>query len=216
MLDKVAATGKQINLSIGASTLEEIGKAVARINAVSPSKIVLMYGIQNFPTSIEEINLNFMLTLKERFGLPIGYQDHCDAQFADAFRIPALAAGMGVAVLEKHITHDRSFKGIDHESALNPDEFKDFVNMVRKLECAKGSPEARPFSENELKYREFQKKSITAARDIPGGTALRGSDLLFLRAEELGIPPDNYESLVNRTTKRDINAFQIIREEDLN
>ena len=84
---------------------------------------IIMYGFQNFPTAPRDVHLNYMLKLKELFELPIGYQDHCDANEDSAFWLPAASVGMGINTLEKHITHDRSLKGIDHESALNPSEF---------------------------------------------------------------------------------------------
>lgn len=215
VLDKVAATGLPINLSIGASTLTEIQTAIERIKKVSQAKITLMYGYQNFPTAIEDIHLNYMMKIKELFELPIGYQDHCDADTKAAFWIPALSAGMGINVLEKHITHDRSLKGIDYQSALNPDEFKYFVSMVRELEAAKGMSIPKAFSPDELKYRQFQKKSIVAARDLKAGERLQEKDINFLRASELGIAPDKVGKVIHQTVKQDIAAYQIIREDDL-
>lgn len=215
VLKKVAATGLPINLSIGASTLGEIQTAIEKIRATSNSRITLMYGYQNFPTRPDDVHLNYMMKLRELFELPIGYQDHCDAETESAFWLPAAAVGMGVDVLEKHITHDRSFKGIDHESALNPDEFVRFVKMVRILESAKGSSVPRPFSDDEIKYREFQKKSIVAERDLPAGTELTEKDLIFMRAESLGLSPDKLQTILGKTTKCDIPAFKPLSEGDV-
>lgn len=215
VLEKVAATGRPMNLSVGASTIGEIQAALEKTRAISEAKITLMYGYQSFPTHPGDVHLNYMMKLKELFETPIGYQDHCDAETGSAFWLPAAAVGMGVDVLEKHITHERSFKGIDHESALNPDEFLRFVEMVRILESAKGSSIPRPFSDDEIKYREFQKKSIVATRDLPAGTELAYEDLTFMRAESLGLPPDKLEMIIGRTARRDIPAFQSLSEGDL-
>lgn len=215
MIDGIAETGKPINLSIGASTLIEIQNAIERIRKRSESKITLMYGYQNFPTNIKDIHLNYMLKLKELFELPIGYQDHCDAETEAAFWVSALSVGMGVSVLEKHLTHDRSYKGIDHESALDPDEFKRFVNMVRQLESAKGISVPKPFSLDEIKYRKFQKKSIVANHNLKIGTKIQIADIVFLRAEDLGLPPDQFEKVLGKKLNKDILAYQIIQEEDL-
>ena len=148
--------------------------------------------------------------LKELFELPIGYQDHCDANEASAFWLPAASIGMGISVLEKHITHDRNFKGIDHESALNPDEFAEFVNMVNTIEKAKGVSIPRKFSDDERKYREFQKKSIVATHDMESGALLTQDDLTFMRAETLGISPDQIESVIGRRLTKPILAYEAI------
>jgi N,N'-diacetyllegionaminate synthase len=163
LLHEVAKTGRRIDLSVGASSLDEIQQAVEWIRSVSSdTEIWLMYGYQSFPTPVDGIHLDYMMKLAELFELPIGYQDHSDADFDAAYWLPAAAAGMGVRILEKHITHDRSLKGIDHESALNPDEFGKFVRMVREIEIAKGKSVPRQFSDQEQKYRKYSKKSLVA------------------------------------------------------
>ena len=215
MVKHVAATGKRIDLSVGASTITEIQSALEWIRETSQSEIWMMYGYQNFPTRTDDVHLDYMMKLKELFNVPVGYQDHSDANTDAAFWLPAAAVGMGVDILEKHITHDRSFKGIDHEAALNPDEFARFVKMVRELEAARGVATPRPFSADELKYRKYSKKSVVARHGLPAGSPISEEDLLFMRAAELGLPPDQINRLTGRTAKRNIEAYELIREEDL-
>lgn len=211
----VAEMGKRIDLSVGASTPDEIATAIDWIKRVPDSDIWLMYGYQNFPTPTDAVHLRYMMKLKQLFELPLGYQDHSDADTEAAFWLPAAALGLGVDILEKHITHDRAYKGIDHEAALNPDEFARFVQMIRTIEGAMGESVPRPFSEEELKYREYSKKSLVANRDLPEGATISEQDLTFMRAEKLGLPPDQGWRLVGRTTKRPIPRYHLIREEDV-
>jgi len=211
----VAQTGRRIDLSVGASTLDEIQKAISWIKRASGTAIWLMYGYQNFPTRTDEVNLSYMMKLKRLFELPLGYQDHSDADTEAAFWLPAAAMGMGVDILEKHITHDRSLKGIDHEAALNPDEFARFVRMVRTIEGAMGFSIPRPFSAEELKYRKYSKKSLVAARELPVGTVITEESLTFMRAEDLGLPPDRSDRLIGRKTNRRIERYHLVQEEDV-
>jgi sialic acid synthase SpsE len=220
LIEHVARKMKRIDLSTGASTIAEIQSALERIAAARPTSgkpdVWLMYGYQGFPTPTDAINLSYMMKLKGLFELPIGYQDHSDGDSEAAFWLPAAALGMGVDVLEKHITHDRAYKGIDHQAALNPDEFARFVAMVREIEAAKGSSTPRVFSPEELKYRKYAKKSIVAARDLPVGQTVGPNDLLFMRADSLGMPPDQTHRLIGRSTKRTIPAYHLINEDDVN
>lgn len=211
----VAATNKRIDLSVGASTLDEIQTAIEWIRETGTSDIWLMYGYQNFPTPTDAIHLNYMMKIKELFELPIGYQDHSDGNSQAAFFLPAAALGMRVDIIEKHITHNRSFKGIDHEAALNPDEFAKFVAMVREIEAAMGVATPKPFSQEELKYRKYSKKSIVACRDLPPDSQVTQEDLLFMRADKLGLPPDQAHQIIGKTTKETITAYQLIVEEDV-
>jgi len=212
LIKHVAQTNKRIDLSAGASTTGEMQSALEWINT---RDTWLMYGYQGFPTPTDAINLNYMMKLKQLFELPVGYQDHSDANLPAAFWLPAAALGMGVDVLEKHITHDRSYKGIDHEAALNPDEFARFVEMVREIEAARGHSTPRPFSPEEVKYRKYSKKSLVAARDLAEGHVIAAEDLLFMRADSLGAPPDQAERLVNRKLRRHIPAHHLVTEDDL-
>jgi N,N'-diacetyllegionaminate synthase len=214
LLRQVAATGRRIDLSVGASTLDEIAKAIATIRAVGDSPIWLMYGLQSFPTSPADARLAFMNKLAGLFDLPVGYQDHSDAETPSAFFLPAAALGMGVSILEKHITIDRSAKGADYQAALHPDEFTRFVAMVREIEAAAGDGTPAPFSAAEDRYRLYSKKSIVAAHDLAEGTTLAASDILFMRAQEFGLPPDQAQRLLGRKTCRAVCAFEILLEKD--
>ncbi|MBN1877194.1 MAG: N-acetylneuraminate synthase family protein [Anaerolineae bacterium] len=211
----VAATKKRIDLSVGASTIDEIATAIEWIRETSDSEIWMMYGYQNFPTPTDEIHLRYMMKLKRLFELPLGYQDHSDGNSETAFWLPATALGMGVDILEKHITHDRALKGIDHEAALNPDEFARFVEMVRILEGAMGVSIPHSFSDEELKYRKYSKKSLVATHDLPINHIITKKDLTFMRAENLGLPPDQNWRLLGKTTRREITKLHLIQEEDV-
>jgi sialic acid synthase SpsE len=218
LVNYVAQTNRRIDLSVGASTTGEIQSAlewIATGRGKEASETWLMYGYQGFPTPTHAINLSYMMKLKQLFELPIGYQDHSDANLPAAFWLPAAALGMGVDVLEKHITHDRSYKGIDHEAALNPDEFRKFVEMVREIEVAKGYSAPRAFSAEEIKYRKYSKKSLVASRNLAEGQVIASEDLIFMRADSLGVPPDQAERLVNRKTRRAIPAYHLVTEDDL-
>jgi sialic acid synthase SpsE len=216
LIKYLSQTNKRTDLCVGASTIDEIQKAIEWIRAVSNSEIWLMYGYQGFPTPTNAINLDYMIKLRDLFNLPVGYQDHSDADSEAAFWIPAAAVGMGVDAIEKHITHDRSFKGIDHEAALNPVEFSRFVSMVREIRKSKGLSTPRPFSNEELKYRKYSRKSLVAAHDLKIGTQISEDDFLVMRAESLGLPPDQVHRIIGRTTIRNIKAFHLVLEKDLN
>jgi len=198
LLRTVGATGRRVDLSIGAATLDEIQSAIEILRGAGCTEIWLMYGFQRFPTPPDAIDLRYMVRLGELFGLPVGYQDHADAGTDAAFWLPAAAVGAGARIIEKHITHDRSKRGVDHEAALNPDEFARFVGMIRLLDSAVGSGLPRPLTEEELEYRRYARKSLVAARDLQAGETLGASDLVAMRAEELGIPPDRVDELAGR------------------
>ena len=215
LIQYVAQTGRRIDLSVGASTLAEIQNAVQWIKNMGNFKTWLMYGYQSFPTPTDAINLSYMMKLKHLFERPIGYQDHSGGNDPAAFFLPAAAIGMGVDIIEKHITHDRSYKGIDHEAALDPEEFTKFVEMVREIELSKGTSTPQDFSEEEIKYRKYSKKSVVANRALPVGTVLTDKDLTFMRSNELGLPPSQIEQLLGKVVQTEIPQYALIESHHL-
>lgn len=210
LLKAAAETGKRVDLSVGGSTLDEITAALDKIKERSEAPIWLMYGLQNFPTPAEDVNLAILIKLKQLYELPVGYQDHSDADTAAAFWLPAAAQGMGVDILEKHITHDRSYRGVDHQAALNPDEFSRFVGMVREIDRAMGESTPRPFSAAEQRYRTYAKKSLVALHDVEAGEELREGDLEAMRVPEPGIPADRIDELIGRRVKKGLAQLDTI------
>ena len=215
MIKYVSETGRKIDLSVGASTLDEIQKAIEWIREISNPEIWLMYGLQNFPTKINEVNLSYMKKIKELFELPIGYQDHSDPENDAAYYLPATALGIGADILEKHITHNRSLKGVDHEAALNPDEFARFVRMVRTIEEGVGVSVPKPFSSAHIDYRKYSKKSLVLNKRLFKGDLIKEDDITFMRADRMGLRPDQAHRILHKATRKDIDAYHLILEEDV-
>lgn len=215
LLDAVARTGKRIDLSVGASTLTEIQDAIARVSERSAADIWLMYGLQNFPTPPSAVHLDYLAKLGPLFELPIGYQDHSDPETDASLWIPAAAQGMGVDILEKHLTHDRDLKGVDHEAALNPDEFVRFVAMVRQIDEARGDSRPKPFTTDEHTYRRYAKKRMVASRSLKAGTVIEDDHIRFMRAEAFTLTPDKLDLVVGQRLRRDLDRFEPFLLEDV-
>lgn len=216
VIKTVASTQKRIDLSIGGSNADEIQQCIEWIKEISNADIWLMYGLQHFPTPIDDICLEYMRNISKYYKLPIGYQDHSDPVDPAAFWLPAAAISSGIKIIEKHLTHDRSFKGVDHEAALNPDEFLRFAKMIRGLDTS-NVPMIFPreLSESEKKYRAYSRKSIVLANDLPAGRKIVRNDLLFLRSDEMGIAPVCIQEVIGRELNRPLKAYAVLTEEVL-
>lgn len=207
LLKTVAALGVLIHLSTGGSTEEEIRKALDIIKASNAkNSVVLMHGFQNFPTQLKDIHLSKIKSLQQRFGLPVGIQDHVAGQSEMAFFVPVMGLAMGCVCIEKHFTLDRALKESDYFSSLNPDELARFVQVVRQAEIAMGSP-SFDMSPEEITYRELLKKSIYTLKDIKKGEVLSLSNLCFKRSlENDRILSDQFVVIDGKKAARDIAA----------
>ena len=130
-----------------------------------------MHGFQGYPTKLKDLNLNRISNLKSRYQLSVGVSDHIDGESSMAKTIPLIGIGLGARVVEKHITLDRSKKGLDYYSSLNPDEFKEMVYSIRQVEKSLGSSDFE-LNENEFQYRLNHKKNPIAKNNIKKGTKL--------------------------------------------
>jgi len=207
---EVAKTKIPFTLGTGASTIEEITKGLNLAIENGAKDIILMHGVQNFPTQTEDLNISKVSFLKENFSIPVGYHDHTDGDDEFTHAVDLIAIGLGANVIEKHITLDRKEKGIDYQAALEPEEFKKFVDRIHRSYIAFGTSEVKPFTESELKYRKFQKKSIVAAVDLKAGEIITRDKVRFIRNENPGLSPAEFQSILGRQIKSYILKFQNI------
>lgn len=215
LLRIVAESGIPFTLGTGASTIEEIAQAVDTALVHGGNRIIIMHGVQNFPTAIEHANVNKIKMLRALFPFPVGYQDHTAASDPFSRAVDLLAIGAGACVIEKHITLDRSEKGTDYQAALEPKEFKEFVQLIRTAETAMGPTTIQPLSESDITYRNFQKKSIVASRDIGIGEKISRENIAFLRSPKTGIPPVSFKEIEGKSVTKKIHQFETLSSDDI-
>jgi N,N'-diacetyllegionaminate synthase len=209
LVTAVASKQKPVFLKVGGTYLGEIEKAVRLIQQTGNQDIVLMHGIQNYPTKLEDMHLRYIQSLKQIFGLPVGFADHTDGGSELAMIIPLVALASGANVIEKHITHDRNLKGVDFESALDPEGLRKLVENLRQIEKAFGSPAVRPFSEAEEDYRQSAKKRTVARETLEKGEKITRDKIAFKRSDD-GVYPDESQYLLGRTVNAKIEKDEAI------
>jgi sialic acid synthase SpsE len=187
------------------------------LDLVGAAPVGLLHGYQTFPTPIEEIRYRELLAWKERYRVPVGFLDHTDGGSAFALVAPALAVAHGADLVEKHFTLDRSEKGFDYQSSLNPEDFYRMVELLRQAERARadGQP-GEP--EGARRYHRMMARSIVAATLVPRGAALTADMLAFKRTDprfDAGFAPREAHRLIGRRATRPIQADEILRDEML-
>ncbi len=152
LVEKIATTGKPIFLSTGMSYLSEIKRTVDLIKKSQNKKIVLLHCVTLYPPKTKDANLNSLITLEEKFNLPVGLSDHTRS-------LPVIigAVAMGACVIERHFTLSRKLKGPDHPFAMEPRDFQEMVNCVRELEEARGRFMKVPVGE-EIERRQYVRR----------------------------------------------------------
>lgn len=126
----------------------------------------LFTGFSNYPTEIEDLNLNVLDQFKKQFNLKIGYADHS----IDSTNIPLMVLAKGCHYIEKHITLSRNNRNFDYQVSLYPHEFAIMVSNIRHYSLALGTGVKHPFP-NEHKYRSIMYKKL-----IHGEQTLKRAD----------------------------------------
>lgn len=204
-LRKIARLSIPVIMSTGMCTLGDIEAAmnVLTNNGLSTEQISLLHCNTEYPTPFEDVNLKAMLTLKECFGVRVGYSDH-----TKGIEVPIAAVAMGAEIIEKHFTLDKTLPGPDHVASLEPQELKAMVDSIRNIEKAKGTG-IKQVSSSEKKNIAIARKSIIAARDIKAGETFTEENLTVKRPGN-GINPMRWDEVIGQVAKRDFVEDELV------
>jgi N,N'-diacetyllegionaminate synthase len=207
----VAATGRPVLFSTGGIGLGAVEAAIAVARTEGNKDIMLLHGVQNFPTRVEDTHLGFIGTLKRAFGLPVGFLDHVDGSSDMATTLPALAVAFGANLIEKHVTLDRAAKGFDYESALEKQAFARMVELIRETEKAFGR-EDLPSGASAERYHRLMRRAVLSGVDLAAGEPVQRAHLVFLRSET-GLAPYEATRILGRKPRRAIPAWEPLTED---
>jgi N-acetylneuraminate synthase len=131
LLRRIKQTGRPIILSTGMSTLEEVDRAVALL---AGSELLVMHTTSTYPSKDHELNLATIDTLRQRYGLPVGYSGH------EVGLMPSVMAvvGFGACAVERHVTLDRAMWGSDHAASLEPRGMELLAKYARQWLVVRG------------------------------------------------------------------------------
>lgn len=197
LLRRVGRSRLPVIVSTGMATLGDIEAALAALEAAGTRReqITLLHCNTEYPTPMADVNLRAMQSLREAFGLPVGYSDH-----TNGIEVPIAAVALGAVVIEKHFTLDRTLPGPDHPASLEPRELRAMVAAIRNIEVALGDGIKRP-SSSETKNRAIARKSLVAARPIGAGEVFSETNVTAKRPGT-GLSPMRWDEVIGRVAHR--------------
>lgn len=204
-LRKIAKLNIPVIMSTGMCSLGEIESAMDILtkNGLNESDISLLHCNTEYPTPFCDVNLKAMLTLKQCFGVRVGYSDH-----TRGIEVPIAAVAMGAEIIEKHFTLDKTLPGPDHIASLEPTELETMVNSIRNIDQAIGNG-IKQVTNSERKNIKIARKSIIAAKDIMAGEVFTEENLTVKRPGN-GISPMHWDDVIGRIAKRDFVEDELI------
>jgi N,N'-diacetyllegionaminate synthase len=204
-LRHIGRMGKPIIMSSGMATLEEVCAAVNILMEAGAEKeqITILHCNTEYPTPMEDVNLQAMLTMRDELGVSVGYSDH-----TLGIEIPVAAVALGATVIEKHFTLDRTLPGPDHAASLEPHELKTMVSAIRNIEKAMGDGVKKP-SFSEVKNIPIARKSIVAKKPIKKGERYSEENITVKRPG-MGTSPMKWDELVGKKSKGNFEPDDLI------
>jgi N-acetylneuraminate synthase len=212
-IERMAATGKPVLIATGASTIDDVRRAVTDARRHTDA-IVVMQCNTNYTGSADNfayIELNVLKAFAREFpDVVLGLSDH-----TPGLTTVLGAVALGARVIEKHFTDDRRRDGPDHGFSMEPKDWRDMVDRTRELEAALGGEDKHVMA-NELETVVVQRRAIRSARPLSAGTTLASTDLAFLRPCPPGsLAPHQSGEIVGRELARDIDAGDVVTLDDL-
>lgn len=236
LLEALAATGRPLILSTGASTLQEVGRALTWLRSARERMAVLQC-VSSYPTALEDAELAGINAIADIYPGIVGYSDH-----TDSVKTGALAVIAGACVLEKHVTLNRNSVGPDHAASLTPGDFAKYRKFARLAKRYEEDPAAREYLDTfltleteqrayrlvqslrsqheatpkvkrvlpiEEDVRSVSRQSIVAARDLPQGHVLTREDVTFKRPGT-GVPPFMLDAVLGLPLTRGVALDELI------
>lgn len=217
-IEKVTKLNKPTLIGVGGSYKSELIDLVDFLHQKNlTNKIILMPGIQNFPTSFDSHSLHEIKDLISKYGLKykihIGCADHLDGDKIEAMEFPLLAMSAGASILEKHFTINRQLRWEDYESALDYKNFKKFIKKISnysKLLIGKNY-----FSKDEINYRNKFKKIAIFKNNFKKHHRIKASDIEYIKVDK-NINSLSSIKIIDQITKKNVIKGQAVSCETIN
>jgi len=208
LIEHIAKMDLPMIISTGLGTLDEIDEAVRTCKSAGNEKIAILHCVADYPTNPEETNLDALITMKNKYQIPIGYSDNGESTIVDE-----VAVSLGADIIEKHFTLDKKMEGPDHSFSILPNDMKQLITKFRLIEKIKGNGRKFP-NDSEKNNKIAIRKSITCSKFIKNGENLSLENIAIKRPGD-GIEPKFWQEVIGKKATRDINKDELIKWDDI-
>jgi N,N'-diacetyllegionaminate synthase len=210
MLEKIAKTGKDIILSSGMSSYKELDETIRFLKPYG-GKLSILQCTTKYPTSAEDVGLNVISKLKEKYDFPIGLSDHSSTIY------PSLSAvSMGAEILEFHVIFDKKMFGPDSKSSLTIDEVKQLAQGVRFIEKSLKNNIDKSDNSKFKELKNIFEKSLAINKDMEAGDIITFDDLEAKKPSGYGISAKEYKKVLGKSINKSMKKWNFLNKADIN
>jgi len=196
LIEYIASKGKPVLISTGVATLSDIADSLVACKRAGNEQVILLKCTTEYPTPLEDVNINTIPNMVETFHKVAGLSDH-----TLGISVPVAAVALGASIVEKHFILSKDLGGPDSSFSLDPREFGSMVTAIREVEKALGKV-SYDLSEKTLKSREFC-RSLFIVKDIKKGEIFTSENLRSIRPG-YGLAPKYTNDIIGKRARRDI------------
>lgn len=196
LIEYVASKGKPIIISTGIASLEDIQLAIQTCLDAGNNQIAILKCTSSYPSPFEEINLNTIPALEEKFEVVVGLSDHtmgCEVAIA--------GVSLGAKIIEKHFVLDRNMDTPDSEFSMEPAEFKLMVDSIRNVEKALGNDNFE-LTEKMIINQDFS-RSLFVVKDMQKGEIITEDNIRSIRPG-FGLHPKYLKEILGKKVNRNL------------
>jgi len=205
LLRHIGGQGLPVLLSTGMANLGEIEAAIDVLGLAGTLRenITVLHCTTEYPAPLDEVNLKAMESIRQALSVAVGYSDHTLGS-----EVAIAATALGAAVIEKHITLDRTLPGPDHAASMEPDDFARMVKSIRSVEEAMGDGIKRPGKRESLNI-PVVRKSLVAKEPIAKGEVFSVENITAKRPGT-GVSPMKWDEFMGRIAQRNYAIDELI------
>ena len=203
LIKKIASTKKPIIISTGMANLKEIEFTYNVARKHGAKDITLLYCVSNYPSKLDDFNMNNIKILKNKFNCRVGLSDHSNDE-----RVSMTAIGAGAEVIEKHIALDNQKKGLDIKFSLKGKEIYRFRKMLNTTYNLLG---VKYFKRNKSENKsKLFRRSIFVTKKIFKGEKFTRDNIRRIRPG-FGISPAYYDKLLGKKSPTNLKSGEPVK-----
>ncbi len=209
LLEKIAQTKKPVIISSGMSSFSELDETISFLKNRGVTYSILQC-TTSYPTKPTQFGLNVIGEMKSKYRVPIGFSDH-----SSSIESSIAAVALGAELLEFHVVFDKNMFGPDAKSSLTMDETTKLVAAVNNIETALLNPIDKNDNTAFGKLKSIFEKSLAVNKNLSKGHILTFNDLETKKPKGFGILASEYEEVIGKELKSDLNEWDFLNYSDI-
>ena len=201
-------SGKNIILSTGMSSQDELDSLFSKIRQKQNKNITLMQCTSAYPCGYDKVNIQLISKFKKIYQCKVGFSDHTLGISA-----PLFAVFHGAEVIEKHFTLSKKMYGSDAKNSMEPNEFKYMVDSIREAEVMINSNYQKKIDKNLKNMKIVFEKSIVSNINLKKDTIIK-KNMITLKKPGNGLNSKYIPEILGKKTKKNIPKNTILKLRD--